>query len=426
MNIMAKNINKKEDTMRYTSLHAPRSKIRGLVFICLLFLFPNHLCANSFINRSRLTSKDQKEKKEKDVPHFKFGGALRFNYRFMNWSNEEYARINKAQGGEFLLDTYRINVNGSYKSLRMSLEYRFYSGYNMLHHGYFAYDFDKNNEIQLGITKAPFGILPYASHNWFFSIAYYIGLEDNYAAGLKYIHKNGPLNIQFAFYKNSGGNYIGNSTSSSRYSYDIVPNAGSDLLSYNRETNQINARLTYAIIHGELGNTTVGVSGMYGGLYNSKIDKMGYQSAFGLHLNGKYGRWNLMAFVYVMNDAPEYSANENKNIVVMGAYDFPFAVAKKGILYSAEIAYKIPVNWGPITGLTLYNDFSMFDKDQNNFHTTYHNITGVAIAAGNLYTYIDYANGINNPWLGQFKGLAQGVKNAKWKTRFNINFGFYF
>ncbi len=388
------------------------------VLLCSLFL----IITLTFFTYASGNDKGTK----KDEPHFHIGGALRFNYRYLNWNNEAYARVNKAQGGEFLLDTYRINVDGSFKGISMSLEYRFYAGYNMLHHGYLGYAFDKKNKIQLGVTQAPFGILPYASHNWFFSIAYYIGLEDNYAAGLKYIHKDGPWNIQLAYYKSSGGNYTGNSTSSSRYSYDIVPNASSSLLSYNRETNQFNARVAYTINHGDLGNTKIGVSGMYGGLYNSEVDKMGYQSAYGVHLNGTYGHWNLMAFAYRMNDAPKFSAKEDKNIVVMGAYDFPYAVATKGNVYSAELAYTVPVEWGPITSLTFYNDFSMFDKDKSNFYTTYHNITGVAISAGDLYTYVDYANGKNDPWLGQYTGLGQGVKEAKWKTRFNINFGFYF
>lgn len=371
---------------------------------------------------STMTYCKSSKSNNKDKPHFKFGGMLRFNYRYMDWNNESYAKINNNEGGEFLLDTYGININGAYEGLFLSLQYRFYSGYNMLHHGFLGYSLDKNNTIELGLIKAPFGILPYASHNWFFSLAYYIGLEDNYGAGIKYIHKTGNWDFRIAFFKNSGGNYTGKSESSSRYSYDIVPESGFDgMYSNNREVNQLNARVTY-----KLGTTVLGISGEYGGLYNDKINETGYHSAFAAHLNGNYGRFNVMATAIRVFDAPKTVPGINNDIVVMGAYDFPFQVADKGKFYSLGVSYSVPVNWGPVSLLTFYNDFSMYDKDKSSYYTSYHNISGVSISVGDIFTYIDFANGKNNPWLGQYSGLGPGVKDAKWKMRFNVNIGYYF
>jgi hypothetical protein len=50
------------------------------------------------------------------------------------------------------------------------------------------------------------------------------------------------------------------------------------------------------------------------------------------------------------------------------------------------------------------------------------------ISAGPVYTYVDYAMGKNQPWLtGNFgEGLGVGVEDPEWKTRFNINIGYYF
>jgi len=50
------------------------------------------------------------------------------------------------------------------------------------------------------------------------------------------------------------------------------------------------------------------------------------------------------------------------------------------------------------------------------------------VTAGNVYTYVDIARGKNQPWLTQNfgTGLAQGVNDAEWQTRFNINIGYYF
>ena len=361
-------------------------------------------------------------------PKFHVGGALRFNYRYMSWKDEQYAKIANAQGGEFLLDTFRFDINGSYKGLKLSTEYRFYAGYNMLHHGYVEYDFNKNNRVQLGISQVPFNIQPYASHNWFFSISYYVGLEDNYDAGIKYIKYKGPWTFKLAFYKNSGGNYTGKSLASSRYSYDIVPARKSlaGMESNNKEVNQFDLKVAYTIDHGDLGSTELSFSGQYGQLYNTKLDKMGNHNAWALNLNGYYGRFNVQLGAIRMADNPKTLPGIPTDRVVMGAYDFPYEVAAKGNIYAVGLAYKLPVKWGPITSLNFYNDFSMYDKDKKSFYNTFHNITGCAISAGKVYTYIDFAHGKNDPWLGQFKGLGPGVKNAKWKLRFNINIGYYF
>lgn len=361
-------------------------------------------------------------------PKFDVGGALRFNYRYMTWKDETYAKIANAQGGEFLLDTFRFDINGSYKGLKLSTEYRFYAGYNMLHHGYVEYDVNKNNRFQLGISQVPFNIQPYASHNWFFSIGYYVGLEDNYDAGLKYIHYHGPWTIKAAFYKNSGGNYTGHSLASSRYSYDVVPARKSlaGMTSNNREVNQFDLKIAYTIKHGKLGSTKLSFSGQYGQLYNDKLNEFGNHNAWALNLNGYYGRFNVQLGAIRMAQNPKTLPGIPNDRVVMGAYDFPYEVAAKGNIYIVGLAYKVPVKWGPITSLNFYNDFSMYDKDKKSFYNTFHNVTGCAISAGKVYTYIDFANGKNDPWLGQFTGLGPGVKNAKWKLRFNVNIGYYF
>lgn len=393
----------------------------------LKFIIPLLLIL-SFIIPESVKAADSLSTDGHQKPAFHVGGALRFNYRYMTWKNEQYARVDQAKGGEFLLDTFRFDVNGSYKGLKLSTEYRFYAGYNMLHHGYIEYDFNKNNRIQLGISQVPFNIQPYASHNWFFSIEYYVGLEDNYDAGIKYIRNQGPWTFKFAYYKNSGGNYTGSTLASSRYSYDVVPAKASvaGLTSNNSEVNQFDLKVEYTIKHGDVGSTTLSFSGQYGQLYNDKLDAMGNHNAWALNLNGYYGRFNIQAGLIRMAQNPKTLPGIPNDLVVMGAYDFPYEVAAKGNIYAFNIAYKLPVNWGPISSLNFYNDFSMYDKDKKSFYNTYHNVTGCAISAGKVYTYIDFANGKNDPWLGQFTGLGPGVKHAKWKLRFNINIGYYF
>jgi hypothetical protein len=116
----------------------------------------------------------------------------------------------------------------------------------------------------------------------------------------------------------------------------------------------------------------------------------------------------------------------SEELVVFGAYDFPYPVASTGIVVAVQPAYTVPVEWGPISSLQFYNDFSMYMKDNEDFENSIQNITGCLVTAGSVYTYVDVAQGKNQPWLGQFTGLGQGVEDAEWKMRFNVNFGYYF
>ena len=74
-----------------------------------------------------------------------------------------------------------------------SFEYRYYRDKHADGHDYFvlhdAWIGARISEYQLqaGVTKVPFGILPYASHNWFFQLGYYVGLEDDCDLGVKYL-----------------------------------------------------------------------------------------------------------------------------------------------------------------------------------------------------------------------------------------------
>jgi len=66
------------------------------------------------------------------------------------------------------------------------------------------------------------------------------------------------------------------------------------------------------------------------------------------------------------------------------------------------------------------------------------NVTGMAIASGGWYIYVDYAYSNGNYFVGNegdvygddYESSAVGdfgaAQNDEWKGRFNINFGYYF
>jgi hypothetical protein len=372
------------------------------------------------------------EEQEELEAELEIGGALRFNLQYKDWFRQDFEL---PRVGDFEFDTFRLNADGSYGDLLFSAEYRIYAGYHMLHHGWVGYEFSDAFALRAGVHKIPFGPLPYASHNWFFQLPYYVGLEDDYDAGVKAIYASGPWNAQAAFYKNDEGTYTGSSLASARYSYDVVPTtvdelgyAGLTEARFNEEVNQFNGRITYDWGFAEEGRAEFGLSGQWGQLYNARTDRFGSHWASSVHVDATYDRWNLIAEAIRYEAHPENPGGVDRRFVVMGAYDAPYKVASKASLYLAGLAYTIPVEWGPVSAIQFYDDYTYMAKSEFGYEATQQNVLGSALSAGPLYVYIDLASGRNHPWLGPDYGvaLAEGGEENEWHTRFNINIGYYF
>ncbi|MFZ0490311.1 MAG: hypothetical protein WCE57_01135 [Salegentibacter sp.] len=353
-----------------------------------------------------------------DKPEVDIGGALRFNYNLSSWKPEQ-----KKRGGDFGYDLFRVNAIASYQDLYVNAEYRLYSesfGGGMLKQGWFGYRFNETEELQLGLTQVPFGIQQYNSHNWFFNLGYYMGLEDDHDMGIKFVHLGEKFEYHIAYFKNAEELNFGNDSaiSYSRYSYDVAGN--------NKEVNQGNLKFVYKF--GDTLRSRLGFSAQYGGLYNLNTAKMGNHYGFALHYEADYGKWNLKSEAMLISHNPENEAGASEKVITMAAYGAPYQVASDFNLYTLAISRDVPVNWGPVSNLQFYNDFGYMQKQPSSFEDSFMNVTGVGIQAGNLYTYVDYAAGYNHSWLGGnfIDDFAAGNPDAKWEARFNINFGYYF
>ena len=359
--------------------------------------------------------------KEKKGIHI--GGALRVNYSYLDWDEGDHDR-----GGDFTFDTFRLNLDGELGNVLLSAEYRFYPeyGFHTIHHGWMGYNFTDNLQAQLGVSRVPFGILPYASHSYWFSGAYYVGLEDDYDLGLKTIYTHGPWNLQLAFYKNAE---LGDASNAKRYSVDVNSSADGGYAGAfadgNEETNQVNARVAYTFDHGDFGSTEVGLSGEWGQLYNTNTKDTGDHWAGCVHLNGNYGRWNVQLEGIEYGYNPEDPATADDDIITMGAYSYSWGVPAKAMIGNANVAYGLPVHWGPISKLTFYTDNTVIEPDQDRFPTIWQNVVGMLVAAGPVYTYVDLISGKNMIFMGGDMVGGSGASSGR-NTRLNINFGYYF
>ncbi|WP_370866495.1 hypothetical protein [Salinimicrobium profundisediminis] len=353
-----------------------------------------------------------------ESPEVKIGGALRFNYNLSSWKPEQ-----KSRGGDFGYDMFRINAVAAYRGIYVNAEFRHYSeafGGGMLKQGWFGYRFNEAEELQVGLTQVPLGIQQYNSHNWFFNLGYYMGLEDDHDMGIKYMNLGEKWEYQIAYFKNAEELNFGDASvvSPSRYSYDVAGN--------NKEVHQGNIKLLYK--WGDSLKSRLGVSAQYGGLYNINTKRKGDHYALAAHYEADFKQWNLKTEAMLVSHNPNNAEGVSREIITMAAYGAPYEVASDFNLYTLAIARDVPVSWGPVSNLQFYNDFGYMQKKPASFEDSFMNVTGVLISAGNLYTYVDYAAGYNHSWLGGnfVNDFAAGNPDAKWEARFNINFGYYF
>ena len=386
-----------------------------------------------------------------DDDGFTFGGAMRYNIISTSYNETK-------TNPEFTWDTWRLNVDGSVSDVDLSFEYRFYPtfGTHFIHHGFLGYGFSDNVYMELGVTQVPFGITTYASHSWWFQGQYYVGLEDDYDMGINFdITPNDKMKLSLSYFRQQepegpkfGGDVTFGGSGPGRYSYDVVPGTGyyyddaGNLTSASanlRELNQFNARLAYDIASG----WEIGASAQVGGIYNATLDESETATAFAGHVVGNFGNFNLKAQYMNYNYNAKGDNGEDLAIIQMGAYGYEYfgsglnpgddgfysgGVAKEANIIAAGLAYSVPVEWGPISNLQFYVDYTMIDKAEDSFYDTEHLVPGMLVTAGSIYTYVDYAMGKNQPWLtGSFgKGLGTGVEDPDWNTRFNVNIGYYF
>lgn len=368
---------------------------------------------------AKLEKQDTEDQKKISslTPDIKIGGAVRVNYN--------YSDSNKDRGGDFDFSLFRLDLNGTIGDIRLSAEYRWYTYMDVVHHAYAAYQFNENWEGQIGVTKVPFGNLDYNSNSFFFSDAFYAGLEDDYDAGLKFIGKFDNHDIRLAYFLNDEA---GGSGTNARYSFDVVgltdldengaiidpfaaPTVGLS------ESNTINLRYTYTFDN-DVVKTEVGGSFLTGELEGA-TDSLGDRTAYAVHLKSNMNNFTLM-LQYTDYD---YDLDNGDDFVTVGAYAYNDSMPTSATIYNINLAYSYDVDFGAFDNLTFYNDYTvMTDKSGNFKEDTQMNVFGVGVTAGPIFGWVDYVAGTNQPFNN---GTLVG-DSTEWEHQLNIQIGYYF
>lgn len=346
---------------------------------------------------------------------FKFGGAVRLNYSWRDFDEQGKDRV-----GDFELELFRINADGEIGDVRLSAEWRRYNDFQAIHHAWIGYEFNEQLEARVGISQVPFGILPFASHSFWFGGTYYLGLEDDYDTGIQVVHDpNDDWTFHYAFYKNpeyADDNRFG------RYSFDLVTEGDQQ----NSEINQYNLRGERHLSFGNVGTLDLGASLQGGQIFNSITRKKGERYAFAGHANADLGPWNLQLQGIRYEFDPENPAGMDDNFVQTGAFEFPFLMAARANVYTINVARNFNASLGPITAGTCYNDFTFIDPKVDNSADSIQNVTGCSIVAGGVFAFVDWISG-KNMWFAGGDGIGRNATTAgKWRSRLNVNIGFYF
>jgi hypothetical protein len=368
----------------------------------------------SFLNDILNANKNSNRDSLRQLPKIKIGGALRLNYSWKNYDQQNMDRL-----GDFGFELFRLNADIDYKDIFFSVEYRWYGDFNAIHHGYFGYHLTDHSSIQIGIHQVPFGILPYASHSFWFNATYYLGFEDDYDAGIKFIYDSKSWNIQGAFYKNP--EYI-DSERYGRYSFDLV----TDDIQANQEINQFNLRSVYKWKLNEDLIMNLGASIEAGQIYNKTTEKKGNRHAFALHNNMFYKNWNLQFQWIDYEYNPQNPQGLSDDTIQFGAFMYPFMVSSKADVYTFNVANEININGKYLDKIKLYVDMSMVRPKQGYGSDSKQIVLGTTLIKRGLYAYFDYIFG-QNKWFSGGPGIGlEHPEDQDWNSRLNINFGYYF
>jgi hypothetical protein len=396
--------------------------------------------------QAELDARDAPEPDRFQIGPVTIGGAMRVNYVLGSYPGGGSGPSRGGNGGNFELDTFRINLGLDYEQVIGKVEYRWYNGYNFIHTGWLGYELEDESQIQVGVTRVPFGPGPYGiSQSWFFDQHYYVGLADDMDLGVKYVTQWGNWDLDFAYFVSSEWNGNGTSEDSARYGYDAVKwrsalNENGDVVSAAvngyEERNQLNVRAIYGFDDIAI-PTDLGVSLQYGQLKGKAADN-GHHWAASAHMVNQIGNFKIASQLTRYEiDIDSDNPLGTDTLIPMGAYDFAWPVATKAWVPAISVSYKYETPQIPwLDSVLPYLEYSSIVKDEGDFNDSQMWILGAAWAKGGWYIYSDlvYSNG--NYFVGDdgdnysniFNGVGDfGVTgNDKWNYRFNINFGYYF
>ena len=356
------------------------------------------------------------------------GGALRTNYRDEHWDTTE-------NNGRFLFDTFRLDVQATYKNLYSDLGYWFQDdGKRSIDRGFVGYRLNANSNLQLGAPFKPFGLEPYPQFGWSYHLPFFMGYASSAGTGLKYSYKDQDWDVQLGFFPRMLPSDIRYSPEVGRYA-DLKGNAIAFTQSRqdNEKRNQINARVARTF-NSDGWKTEIGASLVTAQLYNATTKDDGDYWAAGVHAIINKGLWTVTTQAIRYEYDPENPAGVSKDSVLMGGNGLTpaYLIASKASLASVNLGYDVYTpTLGQLKKVKLYTDYSRMMKDKSAWDDSQMFTVGAQFLAMPVMAWVDFTWARNaNPYGGAENGSGftntSSVGSNEWYYRTNVNIGYYF
>ena len=353
------------------------------------------------------------------------GGALRTNYRDEHWDTTE-------NNGRFLFDTFRLDVQATYKNLYSDLGYWFQDdGKRSIDRGFVGYRLNPNANLQLGAPFKPFGLEPYPQFGWSYHLPFFMGYASSAGTGLKYSYKDQDWDVQLGFFPRMLPSDIRYSPEVGRYA-DLKDNAIAFTQSRqdNEKRNQINARVARTF-NSDGWKTEIGASLVTAQLYNATTKDDGDYWAAGVHAIINKGLWTVTSQAIRYEYDPENPNGVSKDSVLMGGNGLTpaYLIASKASLASVNVGYDVYTpSLGQLKKVKLYTDYSRMMKDKSAWDDSQMFTVGAQFLAMPVMAWVDFTWARNaNPYGGAENGSGftntSSVGSNEWYYRTNVNIG---
>ncbi|MBT8766896.1 hypothetical protein [Metapseudomonas boanensis] len=339
---------------------------------------------------------------------------------------------------KFSFDTFFLTADYHSDTWIAAAKYRFYGDaypfdytdkvgdISFAEYAWVGYKFSPEQQLQVGQTPIPFGLLPYFGSTFFESLGNVIGLEDTQNIGFKYLQQSGDWDLQAAYYPIPAEQGEGTSRGGRTYGTNVATADdyvvdGSD----NHEQDIFVGRLARQFEAGGW-KSEIGLSGLASTLENQDTDRDGHRYTAALHFSGKHGAWGVQAQAARQQMTPKNPGDDR--LVTFGSFDGTFNVAAKGNLYLADLSYDIAGQYGWLSGIKLYANYSLFDKDESAFQDSQRFIAGSSFSFGPLWIALEWLHGKNDPYIGgssYTQSLGAGGSD-RWENQLYSNIGYYF
>lgn len=350
------------------------------------------------------------------------GGAVRAKYQYKDFAQTDKSKLEFA-------DT-KLVINYSSPTWLAYGDYRCYRidtlcDLSMLVDAWVGYQFDPGQQLTLGMMTVPFGPSQYWGNTYYEGTMYNLGLEDVHNPGIKYQYKTATNELSLGFYPQDGGRYVGQSHDAARFSANLIQADDLTNGTHLHEKNILIGRVSHYVEYSDRLNQTLGASYWHSSLDNKQTGQSGGRNAWNVFSSTDWQQWN--ATLVAGQHRLDNKEMNLPDISTFGAFDYSYNLANDYNFYSADVSYSWPVNYGKLSNIKPYLNYSMMDKQQNGFANSERLISGLGFSYGAVSVFAEYMLGKNDAMIaGDANSYAQGDKNASWKKLLYISIGYYF